>query len=51
MKIPPAPAVPAMAAALPPVAPKAPSFWPLVVVFTVLLAIAALLVMYFVLKH
>jgi hypothetical protein len=45
------PAPPALPAAAPPVAPKGASFWPLVVVFTVLLAIAALLVMYFVLKH
>ncbi len=52
MKAPTAPAVPAMpAAAAPAPPPKATGFWPLIVVLTVLLAIGAILVMYFVLKH
>jgi len=41
-----------MPAARAPAAPqKAGGFWPLLVVLTVLLAIGAMLVMYFVLKH
>ncbi len=52
IKLPPAPAVPAA----PPVAalaaaPKLASFWPVIVVLTVLFAIGALMVMYFALKH
>ena len=49
MRVPTAPAMPAARA---PAAPqKAGGFWPLLVVLTVLLAIGAMLVMYFVLKH
>jgi hypothetical protein len=36
---------------MPAAPPKATGFWPLIVVLTVLLAIGALLVMYFALKH
>ena len=50
MKFPPAPAVPAAPPA-PAAAPKLASFWPLIVVLTVLFAIGAMLVMYFALKH
>jgi len=58
--MPPAPAIPKFAAPPPPAIkapkveppPKPPvSYWPLVVVLTVLLFIAVLLVLYFVLKH
>jgi hypothetical protein len=49
MKMPAAPAFPAAPAPAAP--PKAAGFWPLIVVLTVLLAIGAMLVMYFVLKH
>jgi len=49
MKAPAVPAMPAAPAAAAP--PKATGFWPLIVVLTVLLAIGAMLVMYFVLKH
>lgn len=58
--MPPAPAIPKRAAPPPPAAPKLPkaespkhpvSYWPLVLVLTVLLFIAVLLVLYFVLKH
>jgi hypothetical protein len=51
---PPPPAVKLPAAPAPPLpasAPKPAGFWPLIVVLTVLLAIAGLLVMYFALKH
>jgi hypothetical protein len=57
--MPPAPAMPRIAVPPPP-APKLPkgeppkppvSFWPLVIVLTVLLFIAVLLVLYFALKH
>jgi len=57
--MPPAPAIPKIAAP-PPAAIKAPklepqkppvSYWPLVLVLTVLLFMAVLLVLYFVLKH
>jgi len=52
MKMPVAPAPPAAPAVPAPVAPpKAAGFWPLIVVLTVLLAIGAMLVMYFALKH
>jgi len=62
IKYPPMPAAPMPAApalAPPPmpappaagVAPKSASFWPLITVLTILLAIGALLVMYFVMKH
>jgi hypothetical protein len=47
VKFPAAPAAPAVPVA----APKPAGFWPLIVVLTVLLAIAGLMVMYFVLKH
>ena len=57
--MPPAPAIPKFAAPAPPAIkppkvkpPKAPvSYWPLVLILTVLLFIAVLLVLYFVLKH
>jgi hypothetical protein len=57
--MPPAPAIPQFAAPAPPAIkspkvepPKAPvSYWPLVLILTVLLFIAVLLVLYFVLKH
>ena len=58
--IPPAP-MPKMSAPKPPAAPKAPkldaappppvSYWPLIITLTVLFFLAALLVLYFVLKH
>jgi hypothetical protein len=52
MRVPTAPAAPTMPSAPTPSAPpKAAGFWPLIVVLTVLLAIGAILVMYFVLKH
>jgi hypothetical protein len=52
MRIPTAPAIPAAPPVPAPAAPpKASGFWPLIVVLTVLLAIGAMLVMYFVLKH
>jgi hypothetical protein len=52
MKMPVAPAPPAAPAVPAPVAPsKAAGFWPLIVVLTALLAIGAMLVMYFALKH
>lgn len=52
MKMPVAPAPPAVPAVPAPAAPpKAAGFWPLIVVLTVLFAIAAMLVMYFALKH
>jgi hypothetical protein len=52
MRVPTAPAVPALPAApVPAVPPKAAGFWPLIVVLTFLLAIGAILVMYFALKH
>jgi hypothetical protein len=52
IKYPPAPAVPAAPPmAAPAAAPKLASFWPLIVVLTVLFAIGALMVMYFALKH
>jgi len=52
VKFPPAPAPPAApAVAAPAAAPKLASFWPLIVVLTVLFAIGALMVMYFALKH
>jgi hypothetical protein len=48
MAIPQPPAVPRPAV---PAAGRAASYWPLIMVFTVLVAVAALLVMYFALKH
>lgn len=58
--MPPAPPMPKIAAPAPPKAPKPPkvaaapppvSYWPLVLTLTVIFFIAALLVLYFVLKH
>ena len=53
--------MPKMTAPKPPAAPKAPkldaapsppvSYWPLIITLTVLFFLAALLVLYFVLKH
>ena len=52
MKFPPAPAPPPVPRpAIPAMAPKPASIWPLITVLTVLLAIGAMLVMYFALKH
>jgi len=52
MKLPAAPAPPAVPRpAIPAAPPKAASLWPLITVLTVLLAIGAMLVMYFALKH
>jgi hypothetical protein len=54
IKFPPVPAPPVSAApaAKPPAAPaKAASYWPLITVLTALVAIAAMLIMYFALKH
>ena len=52
VKYPPAPVVPAAPpVAAPAAAPKLASFWPVIVVLTVLFAIGALMVMYFALKH
>ncbi len=49
---PPAPALPAVPRpAFPPAAAKPASFWPLIAVLTILIAIGAMLVMYFALKH
>lgn len=60
-KIPPPPPMPKMTAPKAPAAPKAPkleaappppvSYWPLIITLTVLFFLAALLVLYFVLKH
>jgi hypothetical protein len=58
--MPPAPAMPKIALPPPPKAPKldkvavakpSVSYWPLILTLTVLFFIAALLVLYFVLKH
>ena len=48
---PPMPAPPAMPQAAAPAAGKAGAMWPLITGLTILLAIAAMLVMYFVMKH